>query len=371
MGEEVEEVLGVVGRVVVGGEDGDGDLAELLEVHVAFFVLVVDAGEIAVDVEVFEEEVVGFEGVLLPGVDSEDQVDPVMQVGRDVLALEQFAHPEDVLVLVVGPPRQRDVVDDVLVLARPQVVLVPVFEELGEVVELGDELLEVAGAGGQRLEAVLDAVEEAVGEVELVALQLEVLGGEGVHADQEVAHDGRVGVEAAVEDGLDPGNLVALGPLEVLLYVVPLGLAELAGGQREVSEVVPVAEEGRVQLGGRVVHHRPREHVVLGEVVEAPAGQVVEAHQVLEVADFALLPHLLGPLGLLGYLGPAHRYHLVLLQAHQDRLAVPFLREREQVASASGLDLQRQVVEQVPLRDRHALARQFLLKAQVLPQALL
>ena len=43
MGEEVEEVLGVVGRVVVGGEDGDGDLAELLEVHVAFFVLVVDA----------------------------------------------------------------------------------------------------------------------------------------------------------------------------------------------------------------------------------------------------------------------------------------------------------------------------------------
>ena len=223
MGEEVEEVLGVVGRVVVGGEDGDGDLAELLEVHVAFFVLVVDAGEIAVDVEVFEEEVVGFEGVLLPGVDSEDQVDPVMQVGGNMLALEQFAHPEDVLVLVVGPPRQRDVVDDVLVLARPQVVLVPVFEELGEVVELGDELLEVAGAGGQRLEAVLDAVEEAVGEVELVALQLEVLGGEGVHADQEVAHDGRVGVEAAVEEGLDPGNLVPLGPLEVLLYVVPLG----------------------------------------------------------------------------------------------------------------------------------------------------
>jgi hypothetical protein len=102
--EEVEEVLVIFGGLVVGRDDGDGHLSELLKVHVDLFVLVVDAGSVAVDVQVLQEQVVRLQGILLPSVDSEDEVDPVMQVGSYVLTLQYFAHFEDVLVLVHGPP---------------------------------------------------------------------------------------------------------------------------------------------------------------------------------------------------------------------------------------------------------------------------
>lgn len=84
----------------------------------------------------------------------------------------------------------------------------------------------------------------------MVALELEVLGGEGVDADEEVADDGGVGVETAVKEGLYAWDLVPFGALEVFLDVFPFGFADFAGGQGEVSEILAVLEEGEIELRG-------------------------------------------------------------------------------------------------------------------------
>ena len=104
-------------------------------------------------------------------------------------------------------------------LSLAEVPPVVVEEEGGQGVELGYELLDVGEAGrggGGAVPGVLDAVEEPVRVVELAALQVEGVAGEGVEAEEEVEGDSRGGVVGAV---------VELGDLtrRVLPRPVPLG----------------------------------------------------------------------------------------------------------------------------------------------------
>ena len=63
-------------------------------------------------------------------LDAKDEVDPLVQMRRDVLALERLAVARDEVVRRGGPRRQAHVVDAVAVLPLAQVEAVGVAEEL-------------------------------------------------------------------------------------------------------------------------------------------------------------------------------------------------------------------------------------------------
>src|SRR4051812_37381270 len=90
-------------------------------------------------------------------------------------------------------PRQiNDYVDGKVKLTKrthPEVKLVHVEEELGQIEELGDELPHVAGVAIAVIPSSLDGLELAVGVVEFAALQGNVDGREGLEPD-EIACDG-------------------------------------------------------------------------------------------------------------------------------------------------------------------------------------
>ena len=129
---------------------------------------------------------------------SEDEIDPLVNLARDELRLQRL--PVDPHELVRGrrPRRQLHVVHlgPIVQLAEP----VPgvVDEHLGQVVELGDELLHVARVPLTVGPGALHAAEQSVGVIKLPALQREEQGGEGLQPDQPVQGEGSRAVVCAV-----------------------------------------------------------------------------------------------------------------------------------------------------------------------------
>mmetsp|Transcript_44910 Transcript_44910/g.72132 ORF Transcript_44910/g.72132 Transcript_44910/m.72132 type:complete len:272 (-) Transcript_44910:1091-1906(-) len=85
------------------------------------------------------EHVLRLDGRLPLLLEAEDEVDPVVEVLTDVLALEGLSHdPDEAAGVVVGPRRQLHVVHLLLPLRHAEVESVGVLEKVREVVELGD-----------------------------------------------------------------------------------------------------------------------------------------------------------------------------------------------------------------------------------------
>jgi hypothetical protein len=74
---------------------------------------------------------------------SEDQVDPKMQVFTDVVAIEGGSVGKDELLGTGAPGRELNVADFFPRLLLAELDVGDVLEEGGEVVELGDALLDI------------------------------------------------------------------------------------------------------------------------------------------------------------------------------------------------------------------------------------
>lgn len=165
-------------------------------------------------------------------LEAKDEVDPAVQVGADVLRLQGLGSEElaptvsdegqgkeshlavqldEASRVALRPRWQGDIVDRLVVLLpSPQLLLVDVDEELGQVEEFGRELADVAAvlpelartesaarsvarrwtnAPARRLPRSLDAPEETVGVVVGAALEIEERLGKGREADK-VPRDG-------------------------------------------------------------------------------------------------------------------------------------------------------------------------------------
>lgn len=89
-----------------------------------------------------------------------------------------------------------------------------------------------------------------------------MLRGEGVDPDEKVADDGWVGVEAPIQEGLNPRDVIFLNTFIVLFDVFPLGSIEFSNWKRQIPEVLLFLEEFKVE---RVceVDDRPGEDIIL------------------------------------------------------------------------------------------------------------
>ena len=109
-------------------------VADFLEVNAVL------VGEGVEDIEVLN-------GFLAPLLVPINQVDPMVQVLRDVLALQFFPEPGDEEEgVLVAPLGEEDIVHCYLLLGEPVAVVIFVDEHLGEGVYFGDELADVSGA---------------------------------------------------------------------------------------------------------------------------------------------------------------------------------------------------------------------------------
>eukprot|EP00960_Hanusia_phi_P038910 753656-Hanusia_phi.AAC.11 len=163
-------------------------------------------------------------------------------------------------------------------LASPQVEPVLVEQEVGQIVELRDQLLDVrqrqVGGAVPRLP---HRGEDAVSMIKLPALEVHVGAGEGLKPD-EVEHDGSSGrVVGGVVEGRRRVLGVRLKPIvEPLLVLRCPRLVLRSHGLREVAEDFG---PGEVELLGGVVSENPGEDGVLGEVIVVAARQRVEVHE--------------------------------------------------------------------------------------------
>jgi hypothetical protein len=101
-----------------------------------------------------------------------DQVDPMVDVLRNVPVLQlfpEFSH--EVEGIVVGPPGEDSVVHFHLVLCQSVEVVVLVDEHLGQRIDLGDEFPDVGRAGSCVFPRSAIAMEDAVCAVESSALE--------------------------------------------------------------------------------------------------------------------------------------------------------------------------------------------------------
>jgi hypothetical protein len=147
-----------------------------------------------------EKHIAGVDGLLRsprhvgsPLLAPEHQVDPVVEIRRDVVTLQRLPVDADKLLsAAIGPGGERDVVDDfrALALERPEVDVVGVVEEVGEEEELGDQFFHVAGVGGggDALPRRCDRPELPVRAVEAAILQEDVEGGERFEAEEVPEH---------------------------------------------------------------------------------------------------------------------------------------------------------------------------------------
>ena len=127
-----------------------------------------------------------------------NEVNPVVDMGGNVVALELCAELSDEAVRVgAGPGRQQDVVDRYFVLGEPVVVVVDVKIEFREGIELWDEFSEVSGRSGGVEPGAQVAVEQPVSHVEAAALQRHCPQAERAQPHQEVKDYGRRRVVAA------------------------------------------------------------------------------------------------------------------------------------------------------------------------------
>ena len=232
-------------------------------------------------------------GVAALLAEAEHEVDPLVEMFANVLGLEGLAHDTNKLVRVaLGPRRQHDVVDALASLLRAKVEAIGVLQHLGQVVELGNQLLdvgEVAREAGGRLPRLVDAVEQAIGHVEATTLQLEEVLRKRFEANQIIEHDAGARVVCAV---MELGHVAVLRGLPNLVALCKFGRTrwcQSAHRLREISVDGRVVEVERLTL---VVGEHPREHGILRQIVVRSAGQRVEVHQILKVANLSLQPSL-------------------------------------------------------------------------------
>ena len=154
---------------------------------------------------------------------AEYQVDPLVELARHELGLQRLSVDPHKLLRSVGPGRQLHVAHLHSVVQPAQSVAVGVDEHLRQVVELGDQLLHVAGVSLAVGPGTLHGAEESVGVVELPVLQGEEQAGERLQPDEPVEGEGCSGVVGAVVEGRD---LVVLPRVVAILKVRLAGLVQ-------------------------------------------------------------------------------------------------------------------------------------------------
>ena len=271
------------------GEELLGRLAELVDNVELGLALELVGDRVNVDRALVRQrikEVAGGERRVALLLEAEDEVDPVVQALRHVVALERLPVLLDEAARLVGPRRQEDVVDALVVLLDAHVKVVLVDEQLRQAEHLGYQLLDVGRRLlGRQPPRLLYRVERAVGNVEAAVLELDEEARERLDAHQKVQHDARVRVVRAVVVRARVVHLLGL-LVHVEELLQPIGvlcahrLAQLAERRRRRE----------IQALARVVGQQKRKHRILREVVERAARQRVEVHQVLKVAHQAAPP---------------------------------------------------------------------------------
>ena len=136
-------------------------------------------------------------------LEAEDEVDPLVQVSRHVLALQRLPVDSHELLRCGSPGRQHDVAQLGVVLLGAQVQLVDVPEEVGLVEELRDELLDVGHVVVAELPRGGNGVEQPIGQVEPASLKLNGECGERLTTYQIMKCNASRRVVRAVQKGRD------------------------------------------------------------------------------------------------------------------------------------------------------------------------
>eukprot|EP00162_Nutomonas_longa_P010978 comp20268_c0_seq1/m.40279 comp20268_c0_seq1/g.40279 ORF comp20268_c0_seq1/g.40279 comp20268_c0_seq1/m.40279 type:complete len:404 (-) comp20268_c0_seq1:503-1714(-) len=221
---------------------------------------------------------------------SKDEIDPLVQVLRDIVAFQRHAHLACELARVaMGPRREHHTIHKRAFLLHTEIKAVGILEKVAQIVELGNELLDVGHCGfRRRAPGLLDAVEEAIGVIEFAALQRQKVLRKRLQADQIVEHNARRRIVRAVVERRNLALRVFPGIVAHLKFIRALR------GQR-THRLGQIAVHGRVleiELGRRIVREHPWEDRILGEIVVRPSCQAVDVDQVLEVGNLAHKPAL-------------------------------------------------------------------------------
>mmetsp|Transcript_8498 Transcript_8498/g.32012 ORF Transcript_8498/g.32012 Transcript_8498/m.32012 type:complete len:555 (-) Transcript_8498:293-1957(-) len=219
---------------------------------------------------------------------AKDQVDPQVQVLRDVLALQRFPALPDEVARRLGPRRQLNVVHAIPPLRHAEIKTLGIREEVSvSGVELGNELLQIRRVLQHAIPRPLDADEHAVGRVPPPVLQAKhVLRGRAQQEEEDVA--GRRVVRPVQEGRRDAKLSILLWHgLEALLEALQARWVQRADGPTQVAKRV---RRRQVQRRAAVVRDDPRIDGVLRQVVRAPVSDGVQVLQVLKIRDAALLP---------------------------------------------------------------------------------
>ena len=143
-------------------------------------------------VRAVHEDVQGVDG-RLPGLFvAEDQIDPFVQMSRDVVRLQgQSMQTNELFRGLMRPGRELNVLHGLMGdLQFAQIESVVVAKKLGQVEELGNQFLHVVGRVENVRPGGLKGMELSIGDVELATVQLNVKSAEGFGANQ-VVHDTR------------------------------------------------------------------------------------------------------------------------------------------------------------------------------------
>jgi len=145
-----------------------------------------------------EEDVVRLLRRLPLLLSAKDEVDPQVQVAAHVLRLEGAPVLRDEVVRAARPHRQHHVAHPLVVLPHAELEAAVVAQKVGQVEELGDELLDVGEGGGARVPRLLERREEPVRVVEAPRLQLDRVRGVRLEPEQPEEHRTRRRVVRAV-----------------------------------------------------------------------------------------------------------------------------------------------------------------------------
>ena len=186
----LEKLFGCLSEIVDESDDG------------VFLQRIFDAVNVHVILEKeWMEQIDGLHGGRPLLFAAENQVDPFVQVLRHVVAFQGGpVQPDEFAWVAFGPGRQNNVVQGDSALFAAQVEPVSVDEKVRQVKEFWDELLDVGHVElGSRPPGLSDRMEQPVSQIEMSALQLKELLGEGLETDQIGADDhGRRVVGAVV-----------------------------------------------------------------------------------------------------------------------------------------------------------------------------
>jgi hypothetical protein len=178
-----------------------GDLPELADVELGHpdSVDIIQFEDILF-VGVRREQIIILLSLLMRGLIPKYQINPSRELLCNLLTLQGLPHPKNKLLRRLRPIRQLSIIHLLLILLLAKFNLIPIPQKLRPVIKLGYALPHITGVHTGRLILLFDAVEEAVGVVDLLPLVLPVKGGERLEADEEVVDEGGVGVEGTVEE---------------------------------------------------------------------------------------------------------------------------------------------------------------------------